>query len=63
MSQQEKRSNLGWVFSFPSLWQTSKSLMDIHAWRGESTIELNLFCPPFHGLGNEVHFHEPDKSI
>ncbi len=28
--------------------------MDIDAWRGESTSELNLFCPPFHGLANVV---------
>ncbi len=33
--------------------------MDIYACRGESTSEVNLFCPPFHGLGNVVHFCEP----
>ncbi len=43
MSQQEKGVTLGWVFSCPSLWQTCKCLMDIYAWRGESTRELNLF--------------------
>ena len=37
--------------------------MDIYAWRGESTSELILFCPPFHGLTNAVHFREPDKSV
>ncbi len=31
--------------------------MDTYAWCGESTSELNLFCTPFHGLANEVHFH------
>ncbi len=24
---------------------------------------LNLLCPPFQGLANAVHFHEPDKTI
>ena len=24
---------------------------------------LNLLCPPFQGLANEVHFREPDKTI
>ncbi len=28
-----------------------------------SPSELHLFCPPFHGLANEVHFHEPDKFV
>ncbi len=22
-----------------------------------------LFCPPFQGLANAVHFHEPDKTV
>ena len=52
---------LGWVFSCPSLYQTSKCFMDTYAWRDESASEL--ICPPFHGLANEVHLHEPDKSI
>ncbi len=63
VSQQEKGVTQGWVFSCPSWWQTSKCLMDIYAWHGESTSELNLFCPPFHGLANAFHFHETDKSV
>ncbi len=38
-------------------------LVDWDAWRGESTIVLNLLCPLFQGLANAVHFREPDKTI
>ncbi len=63
VSQQVKEVTLGWVFSCPCWWQTSKCLTDIYAWRDESTSELALFCPLFHGLASAVHCREPDKSV
>ncbi len=56
-----ERSNPGLGPFLPQL-EANTCLMDADAWRGESTNDLNLFCPPFHGLANAVHFREPDKS-